>query len=154
MPHLRLYRFHAVLIVKLATTMLWRLTVTSVTTSFQHFFRLPSGLENSMAKVMRRCMASSRSNGRFVAKMIIPGSTATEQGHTHALGARSRGLPRLPKSPKVQPLASSKLPVKHELAKTEVPSCRSSSVSNMLTSRIFQRCCFPRPQQKLTVKSG
>ena len=99
MPHLRLYRFHAVLIVKLATTMLWRLTVTSVTTSFQHFFRLPSGLENSMAKVMRRCMASSRSNGRFVAKMIIPGSTATEQGHTHALRARSRGLPRLPKSP-------------------------------------------------------
>ena len=32
-----------------------------------------SGFWNSMASVIRRCMASSRSKGRFVAKMIMPG---------------------------------------------------------------------------------
>lgn len=38
-----------------------------------------SGFWNSMAKVIRRCIASSRSKGRFVAKMIMP--RTGEPGH-------------------------------------------------------------------------
>ena len=39
-----------------------------------------SGFWNSIAKVMRLCIASSRSKGRFVAKMSMPGDVMTTTG--------------------------------------------------------------------------